>query len=101
VFDKLTGRAVSDGGSALPEFLTPITRGPMKDRTFNIPDALVTPFLDSNVLGRRGALRPHHGSGDGANPALRPRRHARADRPHPAPTIADLRAGGRFPTRPG
>ena len=49
VFDKLTGRAVS-GGEALPEYLTPITRGPMKDRTFNIPDALVTPFLDSNVL---------------------------------------------------
>lgn len=50
VFDKLTGRAVTDSGSALPEYLTPITRGPMKDRTFNIPDALVTPFLDSNVL---------------------------------------------------
>lgn len=50
VFDKLTGRATTDSGSALPEYLTPITRGPMKDRTFNIPDALVTPFLDSNVL---------------------------------------------------
>lgn len=49
VFDKLTGRTVS-GGEALPEYLTPITRGPMKDRTFNIPDALVTQFLDSNVL---------------------------------------------------
>lgn len=49
VFDKLTGRTIS-GGEALPEYLTPITRGPMKDRTFNIPDALVTQFLDSNVL---------------------------------------------------
>jgi hypothetical protein len=37
VFDKLTGRATTDSGSALPEYLTPITRGPMKDRTFNIP----------------------------------------------------------------
>jgi hypothetical protein len=50
VFDKLTGRATTDSGSALPEYSTPITRGPMKDRTFNIPDALVTQFLDSNVL---------------------------------------------------
>lgn len=50
VFDKLTGRAAGEGGSALPEYLTPLTRGPMKDRTFNIPDALVEGFLDSNVL---------------------------------------------------
>lgn len=50
VFDKLTGRAAGEGGSALPEYLTPITRGPMKDRTFNIPDVLVKQFLDSNVL---------------------------------------------------
>ncbi|MEI5687241.1 hypothetical protein [Sphingomonas kyungheensis] len=49
VFDKLTGRAMG-GGDALPDYLTPITRGPMKDRTFNIPDALVTQFLDSNVM---------------------------------------------------
>lgn len=49
VFDKLTGRAVTDSGSVLPEYLTPITRGPLKDRTFNIPDALVAGFLEDNV----------------------------------------------------
>jgi hypothetical protein len=49
VFDKLTGRAATASSSAAPEYLTPITRGPMKDRTFNIPDELVEEFLDSNV----------------------------------------------------
>lgn len=49
VFDKLTGRAATASSSTLPEYLTPITRGPMKDRTFNIPDELVEEYLDSNV----------------------------------------------------
>ena len=49
VFDKLTGRAATASSSTLPEYLTPITRGPLKDRTFNIPDELVEEFLDSNV----------------------------------------------------
>lgn len=50
VFDKLTGRAAGDGSSLLPEYLTPITRGPLKERTFNIPDELISEFLDDNVL---------------------------------------------------
>lgn len=58
VFDKLTGRATT-GGDALPDYLTPITRGPMKDRTFNIPDALVTQFLDSNELSVAEGYRGH------------------------------------------
>ena len=49
VFDKLTGRAQTDSSSTLPEYLTPITRGPLKDRTFNIPDAKVKEFLESNI----------------------------------------------------
>jgi hypothetical protein len=49
VFDKLTGRAQTDSSSVLPEYLTPITRGPLKDRTFNIPDEKVKEFLESNV----------------------------------------------------
>jgi len=65
VFDKITGRAVSPDGSSLPEYITPITRGPMKDRTFNVPDALLvgnrdlgeTNFLIDNVreVGERYA----------------------------------------------
>lgn len=50
VFDKLTGRAMVDSGSATPEYMTAVTRGPMKDRTFNIPDELVEDFLESNVM---------------------------------------------------
>jgi hypothetical protein len=50
VHNKLTGRNYGDSGSVLPEFMTPITRGPMKDRTFNIPDAKVKDFLDPNVV---------------------------------------------------
>ncbi len=49
VFDKLTGRAATASSSTLPEYLTPITRGPMKDRTFNIPDELVEEYLNSGV----------------------------------------------------
>jgi len=49
VFDKLTGRAATSSASTLPEYLTPITRGPMKDRTFNIPDELVEEYLHSGV----------------------------------------------------
>lgn len=65
VFDKITGRAVSPDGSSLPEYIAPITRGPMKDRTFNVPDALLvgnrdlgeTNFLIDNVreVGERYA----------------------------------------------
>ncbi|MBO9380020.1 hypothetical protein GG804_24950 [Sphingomonas histidinilytica] len=50
VFDTLTGRGVTGSGSSLPEYITPITRGPLKERTFNIPDRLVESFLESNVV---------------------------------------------------
>lgn len=49
VFDKLTGRAATASSSVDPAYLTPITRGPMKDRTFNVPDELIEEFLHSNV----------------------------------------------------
>lgn len=52
VFNKLTGRA-SEG--VRPEFISITSRGPMKERTFNIPDELVEPWLESNAVevGRR------------------------------------------------
>ncbi len=54
VYDSLTGRA-NDG--VRPEFVTITARGPLKERTFNIPDALVEDFLEHNVelVGRRYA----------------------------------------------
>ena len=52
VFNKLTGRA-SEG--TRPEFITITSRGPLKERTFNIPDELVERWLESDVglVGRR------------------------------------------------
>lgn len=52
VFNTLTGRA---GEGVRPEFITIGTRGPMKDRTFNIPDELVERWLENDVefVGRR------------------------------------------------
>lgn len=50
VFDKLTGRNHGDNASANPEYMTPISRGPMKDRTFNVPDELIEDFLEDNAL---------------------------------------------------
>lgn len=52
VFATLTGKVETKGR---PEFITITTRGPMKERTFNVPDELVEDFLDSDVeaVGRR------------------------------------------------
>jgi hypothetical protein len=54
VFDSLTGRT---GEGPRPEFITIKARGPLKERTFNIPDELVEDFLESDVdvVGRRYA----------------------------------------------
>lgn len=52
VFNVLTGKVEA---GARPEFITITARGPLKERTFNIPDALVEDFLEHNVdlVGRR------------------------------------------------
>lgn len=52
VFNTLTGRT-SEG--VRPEFITIKARGPLKERTFNIPDELVERWLESDVdlVGRR------------------------------------------------
>lgn len=54
VFNSLTGKL--DGGPR-PEFITIKSRGPMKERTFHIPDELIEDFLESDidVVGRRYA----------------------------------------------
>lgn len=52
VFNVLSGKT-SDG--TRPEFITVKARGPLKERTFNIPDELVERWLESDVdlVGRR------------------------------------------------
>lgn len=54
VFNTLSGKT---GGGTRPEFITIQSRGPMKERTFHIPDKLVEDFLESDVehVGRRYA----------------------------------------------
>lgn len=46
VFDTLTGKTTD---SVRPEFITVKARGPLKERTFNIPDHLVEDFLEHDV----------------------------------------------------
>lgn len=55
VYDKLTGRA--NEGTLAGLNITMGPRGPLKERTFNIPDALVEEFLNNNIVevGRRYA----------------------------------------------
>lgn len=45
VFNNLTGRGKGD----MPEWLVPLKRGPLKERTFNIPDELVEGFLENDM----------------------------------------------------
>jgi hypothetical protein len=45
VFNNLTGKGKGD----TPEWLVPVTRGPLKERTFNIPDDLVEDFLENDM----------------------------------------------------
>jgi hypothetical protein len=54
IFAKVTGRGI-DGD--MPADLVVTKRGPLKERTFNIPDDLVERFLDDDVefVGRRYA----------------------------------------------
>jgi len=45
VFNNLTGKGKGD----VPEWLVPVTRGPLKERTFNIPDELIEDFLENDM----------------------------------------------------
>ncbi|MDW9547735.1 hypothetical protein [Sinorhizobium meliloti] len=45
VFNNLTGRGKGD----IPEWLVPVKRGPLKERTFNIRDEFVEDFLENDM----------------------------------------------------
>lgn len=49
VYDKLTGRVFDEAVADIPDWIVPVVRGPLKERTFNIPDALVEKYLNSNI----------------------------------------------------
>lgn len=84
VFDKLTGRAVTGSESAAPEYLVPLTRGPMKERTFNVPDELIEEFLEDNII----SVGERYGRAMAADVELT-RRFGRADMRDQVQTIRD------------
>lgn len=45
VFNNLTGKGKGD----IPEWIVPIKKGPMKERTFDIPDEMVEDFLENDM----------------------------------------------------
>lgn len=45
VFNNLTGKGDGD----IPEWIIPVKRGPLKERTFNIPDELIEDFLENDM----------------------------------------------------
>lgn len=45
VFRNLTGKGAGD----VPDWLVPVKRGPLKERTFKIPDALIEDFLENDM----------------------------------------------------
>ena len=51
VFNNLTGKGAGD----VPEWIVPVARGPLKERTFRIPDEAVEDFLenDMELIARR------------------------------------------------
>ncbi|MEP4029733.1 hypothetical protein [Roseibium polysiphoniae] len=45
IFDNITGKTVED----TPEWMVPVTQGPLKGRTFNIPDEMIEDFLENDI----------------------------------------------------
>lgn len=84
VFDKITGRATTTSTSAAPEYMVPLTRGPMKDRTFNVPDELIEDFLEDNVR----SVAERYGRSMAADVELT-KRFGRADMRDQVATIRD------------
>ena len=82
VVNKILGRNVEAG--ILPDWATPITRGPLKERTFNVPDELIEDFLESNIR----LVAERYGRQMSAQIALK-RRFGRADMRDQLKTIAE------------
>lgn len=47
IFDHYTGRSENSG--TVPDFAVPLATGPLKERTFNIPDQLIEPWLENDI----------------------------------------------------
>lgn len=49
VYDKWTGNNAGDGSFRMPSWAPKIERGPLKDRTYNVPEALKVPYTVRNA----------------------------------------------------
>lgn len=47
IYDHYTGRSATSG--TVPDFAVPLATGPLKERTFNIPDKLIEPWLENDI----------------------------------------------------
>jgi len=47
IFNHYTGRSETAG--TVPDFAVPLATGPLKERTFNIPDQMIEPWLESDI----------------------------------------------------
>lgn len=47
IYKHYTGRADTSG--TVPDFAVPLATGPLKERTFNIPDKLIEPWLENDI----------------------------------------------------
>ena len=47
IYDHYTGRSETSG--TVPDFAVPLASGPLKERTFNIPDKLIEPWLENDI----------------------------------------------------
>lgn len=48
-YAKVSGTNYGEEALSMADMRVPVTRGPLKDRTLNVPDELIEDFLDSNV----------------------------------------------------
>lgn len=57
IADSITSQVTGREARAVPYNIVAAARGPLKERTFNIPDELIEPFLESDIemVGRRYA----------------------------------------------
>ena len=49
IADDITENILGTSSGRVPYEVVPITRGPLKERTFNIPDSLIEDFLQSDI----------------------------------------------------
>lgn len=50
VYDKLTGKNYGEQGMDMADYRVPVSKGPLKERTLEVPDELIEDFLEDNIV---------------------------------------------------